>query len=195
MSILPRLVLPAVATLGVMYPASFLLGMWKSAESGDLEAPGAWRSGGELTAGWRFDIYERNFPKTYRVAMVNEAQDYGSLCILEVRGGDAKPVNVSAGQGSLVYVTMDKPLPGFGANRVSIDITEALRARCAGVVSNGNLYAGGAAEPLNQAAMGKAPAATYAVPQPAAAPAPDKDASLDVPLTPVSLSPTATVGM
>ena len=186
-TLLPRLVLPAVATLGVMYPASFLVGMWKSAESGDLEAPGAWVAGGELSAGWKYEVFERHFPKTYRVDMSAADQGFGSLCILEVRGGP-QPVSASAGPGTLIYVTLDKPLPGYASTRVSIDLSEAMRARCAGVVSNGELFAGGAAGPINQAAL-------IHPPRPAADPgatarvARSTDAMLDAPLTPVSLEP------
>lgn len=185
MNVLPRMVLPAVATLGVMYPASFLVGMWKSAESGDLEAPGAWVAGGELSAGWRYAVYERHFPKTYRIDMAAADQGFGSLCILEVRGGP-QPVAASAGQGTLIHVTLDKPLPGYATNRVSIDIAEAMRARCAGVVSDGELYAGGAAGPINQAAM--------IVPNQAMqtkAPLRDREALVGESLTPVSLEPSA----
>ncbi len=190
MSILPRLVLPAVATLGIMYPASFLVGMWKSAENGDLEAPGAWITGGELSAGWRYEVYERHFPKTYRIDMSAADQSFGSLCILEVRGGP-RPVSASAGPGTLIYVTLDKPLPGYENNRVSIDLSEAMRARCAGVVANGALFAGGAAEPLNQAAMGHAPDRAVATSRPVRS----TDAMLEQSLTPVSLEPTAGMGM
>jgi hypothetical protein len=186
MTMLPRLVLPAVATLGVMYPASFLVGMWKSAESGDLEAPGALVSAGELSAGWRYEVFERHFPKTYRIDMSAADQGYGSLCILEVRGGP-QPVQASAGPGTLVYVTLERPLPGFSTSRVSIDIAEAMRARCAGVVSDGQLYAGGAAGPVNQAAMtGAREQAVYTK-----APVRESDAMLRQSLTPVSLEPTA----
>lgn len=186
MSILPRLVLPAVATLGVMYPASFLVGMWKSAENGDLEAPGAWITGGEISPGWRYEVYERHFPKTYRIDMSAADQGFGSLCVLEVRGGP-QPVSASAGPGTLVYVTLDKPLPGFGTSRVSIDIAEAMRARCAGVVSDGQLYAGGAAAPMNQAAMIDPPRAVQT-----SAPRRDTDAFLErQDLTPVSLEPSS----
>lgn len=186
MSMLPRLVLPAVATLGVMYPASFLVGMWKSAESGDLEAPGAWIAGGEISAGWRYSVFERHFPKTYRIDMSAADQGYGSLCILEVRGGP-QPVAASAGPGTLVYVTLDKPLPGYATSRVSIDIAEAMRTRCAGVVANGELFAGGAAGPINQAAMITPETAQQTK---AAAPVRRSDMAGES-LTPVSLEPTA----
>lgn len=184
MSMLPRLVLPAVATLGVMYPASFLVGMWKSAESGDLEAPGALVTGGELSSGWRYAVYERHFPKTYRIDMSAADQGYGSLCILEVRGGP-QPVAASAGPGTLIYVTLDRPLPGYNTSRVSIDIAEAMRTRCAGVVADGELYAGGAAGPINQAAM-IAPEMV----QQTKAPVRRSDLAGET-LTPVSLEPTA----
>lgn len=191
MNMLPRFVLPAVATLGVMYPASFLVGMWKSAENGDLEAPGAWITGGELSAGWRYEVYERHFPKTYRIDMSAADQGYGSLCILEVRGGP-QPVSASAGPGTLIYVTLDKPLPGYATSRVSIDLSEAMRARCAGVVADGELYAGGAAGPLNQAAMAT-PDNTAAQTK---APLRNTGAMLEGgPLTPVSLEPTTAMGM
>lgn len=185
MNMLPRLVLPAVATLGVMYPASFLVGMWKSAESGDLEAPGAWIGGGELSAGWRYSVFERHFPKTYRIDMSAADQAYGSLCILEVRDGP-QPVAASAGPGTLIYVTLDKPLPGYQTARVSVDISEALRTRCAAVVANGELYAGGAAGPINQAAMINPPTAMQTK-----APLRERDAMVGQSLTPVTLEPTA----
>jgi hypothetical protein len=187
MNILPRLVLPAVATLGVMYPASFLFGMWKSAETGDLEAPGAWVNGGELASGWRYEVYERHFPKSYRIDMSAADQGFGSLCILEVRGGGPKPVSAAPGPGTLIYVTLEKPLPGHDSARVSIDLSEAMRARCAGVVSGGEIYAGGAAANLNQARaerpVGRSQGAQLNEPL------------RPVSLEPVSLEPTAAMGM
>jgi hypothetical protein len=144
MTMLPRIVLPAVATLGVLYPTSFLLGMWNSADKGDLDAPGEWLNGGEIASGWRYEVYERSFPKTYRMDMSAAEKGLGSMCILEVRDGP-RPVTATSGGGSLVFVTLDKPLEATGSNRVMIDMSEVDRARCAGVITEGQLYAGGAA--------------------------------------------------
>jgi hypothetical protein len=121
--------------------------------------------------------------------------DYGSLCMIEVRNGP-KPVTASAGPGTLFYVTLDKPLPGYATTRVSIDLTEALRARCAGVISDGQLFAGGAAGPINAAAMTGARTREARVEQARPVGLTATDAALEGPLTPVSLEPTsAAMGM
>jgi hypothetical protein len=146
-----------VVTLGVIYPTSFLLGIWKSAESGDLSTPGAYIGGGELAGGLSYEIYERRFPKSYRMDL---SADFGALCVLEVRDGP-KPLSASHGAGTLIHVTLEKPLPGQASSRISIDLSEAERARCAGVVTDGQLFAGGAASSRNNYASGApAPAQT-----------------------------------
>jgi hypothetical protein len=61
-----------------------------------------------------------------------------------VRNGP-KPVSVATGVGTLVHVTLEEPLKGAGSSRVTIDLSEAMRARCAAVVTEGQLFAGGAA--------------------------------------------------
>lgn len=144
MTMLPRIVLPAVATLGVLYPTTFLMGMWKSAENGDIDAPGQWVSGGDIASGWRYDVFERAFPKTYRMDMSASEKGLGSMCILEVRNGP-KPISATSGGGPLVYVTLEHPLASTGQSRIMLDMGEVDRARCAGVITDGQLFAGGAA--------------------------------------------------
>jgi hypothetical protein len=143
-TMLPRIVLPAVATLGVLYPTSFLVGMWNSVDTGARENPGDWVAGGEIGAGWRYEVYERAFPKTYRMDMSAAERGLGSMCILEVRDGP-RPVAASSGGGALVFVTLDQPLASTGETRIMVDMSEVDRARCAGVITDGQLYAGGAA--------------------------------------------------
>lgn len=144
MNTFPKLVIPAVATLGVLYPTSFLVGMWQSAENGDLDAPGTQIASAEFTSGFNYSVFERHFPHTYRLDMSSADQGFGTLCVLEVRNGP-RPVSVAPGVGNLVHVTLEEPLPGSDTSRVTIDLTEAMRARCAAVVTEGQLYAGGAA--------------------------------------------------
>jgi hypothetical protein len=118
--------------------------MWQSAENGQIDAPGTQIASAEFTNGFNYSVFERHFPHTYRLDMSSAEQGFGTLCVLEVRNGP-RPVSVAPGVGALVHVTLEEPLPGHDSSRVTIDLAEAMRARCAAVVTEGQLFAGGAA--------------------------------------------------
>jgi hypothetical protein len=139
MELLPRIMIPTVAALGVLYPATFLTGLWKAADEGQIETAGARIGGGSMTFGWRYDITKHDFPGAWRLTLTDAETGMGPLCALEVRGGPM-PVSASQGIGTLVHVTLAEPVDG--KVRLSINLAEAFDRHCAAQIADGKITRG-----------------------------------------------------
>jgi hypothetical protein len=139
MELLPRIMIPTVAALGVLYPATFLTGMWKAADEGQIETAGARIGGGSMQFGWRYDITQHSFPGEWRLSLSDAETGMGPLCAIEVRGGPM-PVSASQGIGTLVHVTMAEPVEG--RLRLSINLAEAFGRHCAVAIADGKIVRG-----------------------------------------------------
>lgn len=143
--LLPRIVVPAVAALGVLYPATFLTGLWKAADEGQIETAGARIGGGAMHYGWRYDITRHDFPNEMRLTLTDAETGLGPLCALQVRGGPT-PVSAAQGAGATVFVTLAEPIEG--KYRLAIDLTEAFGRHCAVTIADGKIVRG--AVPLGE---------------------------------------------
>lgn len=131
--------IPTVAALGVLYPATFLTGFWKAADDGQIETAGARIAGGAMQFGWRYDITQHVFPGEWRLTLSDAETGLGPLCALEVRGGPM-PVSASQGVGTLVHVTLAEPIDG--KMRFTINLTDAVGRHCAMAIADGKIVRG-----------------------------------------------------
>jgi hypothetical protein len=139
MELLPRIMIPTVAALGVLYPASFLTGLWKAADEGQIETAGARIGGGSMHFGWRYDITQHSFPGEWRLTLSDTETGMGPLCAIEVRGGPM-PVSATQGVGTMIWVTLAEPVEG--QMRLGINLADAYGRYCAVAIADGKLVRG-----------------------------------------------------
>lgn len=139
MELLPRIMIPTVAALGVLYPATFLTGLWKAADEGQIETAGARIGGGTMKFGWRYDITQHAFPGEWRLTLSDAETGLGPLCALEVRGGPM-PISAAQGDGTMVHITLAEPIDG--RVRLSINLADAFGRHCAVAIADGKIVRG-----------------------------------------------------
>jgi hypothetical protein len=130
-------VVPTIAVLTVAYPTAFLGTMWFDAIQGGARVLGEHVATGEIRGGWRYEIYQREWPRTYTIDLAQDQPGAkGRLCALEVRG-KPRPTRVIPGEGAAVYVTFEEPLKGETTASLRINLLDADHGGCAATVADG----------------------------------------------------------
>jgi hypothetical protein len=138
---LARIVVPVVSVASVSYLGTFFWTLALDTVENASAAPGSYVSGGDVRAGWRYEIRHKEWVDVFTVQLASQLPQGGaSLCAVEVRGYPM-PVGAAAGDGAKLRVFFEEPLV-VGEQRgsaVEVDMTEATRTTCAALIVNGQV--------------------------------------------------------
>lgn len=133
---LMKLVIPATAIITTVYSTGFTLAVATAPEPVGERNPVDFVSAGEIKPGWRYEIFQKSWPKSYTLDVRGVQPGSPGVCALDVRGYP-RPLLAMPGPGASIRVVFDKPLQGMSSSMVTVDLMEGTRLSCAVRVTNG----------------------------------------------------------
>jgi hypothetical protein len=133
---LMRLVIPATAIVTTVYSTGFTFAVATAPEPVGERNPADLVTSGELKAGWRYEIFQKSWPKSYTLDVRGVQPGAPGVCAIDVRGWP-RPLMATPGPGATIRVVFDRPLEGMSSSMVTIDLMEGTRLACAVRVTNG----------------------------------------------------------
>lgn len=133
---LMKLVIPTTAIITTVYSTGFTFAVATAPEPVGERNPNDFVTAGEIKPGWRYEVFEKSWPKSYTLDVRGVQPGAPGVCAVDVRGWP-KPLTAMPGPGTTVRVVFDKPLNGMSSSVVTIDLMEGTRMSCAVHVTDG----------------------------------------------------------
>jgi len=129
-------VIPTTAIITTVYSTGFTLAVATAPELVGERNTAEFVSSGEVKPGWRYEIFQKTWPKSYTLDVRGVEPGSLGVCAIDVRGWP-RPSAAMPGPGASVRVLFDRPLEGMSSSMVTIDLMEGTRLSCAVHVTNG----------------------------------------------------------